>query len=52
MLSFQVLFQVTEQKEVAWCEVGGLRWLRYQDEAQLFNLSMDILEVCGLALST
>jgi hypothetical protein len=38
MLSFKVLFQVTEQKEVAWCEVWEIRWLRRQDEAQLFNL--------------
>jgi hypothetical protein len=33
-----VLFQVTEQKEVAGCEVGGIRRLRHQDEAQRFNL--------------
>jgi hypothetical protein len=38
MLSFQVLFQVTKQKEVARCEVGEMRWLRHQDEAQFFNL--------------
>jgi hypothetical protein len=38
ILSFQVLFQVTEQKAVARCDVAGIRWLRYQDEAQLFNL--------------
>jgi hypothetical protein len=39
MLSFQVLFHVTEQKEVTQCETGGIGWLRHQDEAQLFNLS-------------
>jgi hypothetical protein len=39
MLSFQVLFHVTEQKEVAWCGVGGMRCLKHQNEAQLFNLS-------------
>jgi hypothetical protein len=38
MLSFQVLFQVNEQKEVARCDVRGVRWLRHQDEAQLFDL--------------
>jgi hypothetical protein len=38
MLSFKVLFQVTEQKEVARCQIVGLRWLRHQDEAQLFDL--------------
>jgi hypothetical protein len=38
MLPFQVLFQVTEQKEVARCEVWGIRWLRHWDEVQLFNL--------------
>jgi hypothetical protein len=37
MLSFQVLFQVAKQKEVPWCEVWGIRWLRHQDEAQLLN---------------
>jgi hypothetical protein len=52
MLSFQVLFQGTEQKEVVRCEIGGIKWLRHQDEAQLFNFSRDILEMCGLALST
>jgi hypothetical protein len=38
ILSLQVLFQVTEQKEVARCEVREIRWLKHQDEAQLFNL--------------
>jgi hypothetical protein len=38
MLSFQVPFQATEQKEVARCEVGRIRWLMHQDEAQPFNL--------------
>jgi hypothetical protein len=37
-LSIQVLFQVTEQKEVSRCEVAGIWWLRHQDEAQLFDL--------------
>jgi hypothetical protein len=52
MLSFQALFQVTEQKEVAQCEVWGMGWLKHQDEVQLASLFMEILEVCGLALST
>jgi hypothetical protein len=37
ILSFQVLFRVTEQEEVTRCEVGGTRWLTHQDEAQFFN---------------
>jgi hypothetical protein len=52
MLSFQVLFQAAEQKEVARCEFGGIRWLRHEDESSSSIFSMDISEMCGLALST
>jgi hypothetical protein len=52
ILSFHVLFQVTEQKEITQCEIEGIRWLRHQEKPSSSIFSMDILEVCGLALST
>jgi hypothetical protein len=52
ILSFQVLFQVTERREVARCEVGKIRCWGTRMKPSALIVSMDILEVCGLALST
>jgi hypothetical protein len=50
MLCSQVLFQVTEQKEIARCEVGGIRWLRVTIPSSCSGGSSGVMELFRLFL--